>query len=238
MTIHAATLNKEPFQRVSQDGSGEIIAKLLQLHTTDQLHELTLLNIYKEVPISAAARAIRFADNAICCQTNETQARAIEYIKETIIKNPHLQHDLHASACYCPETREVALSDFSYIEMLTDKRSSIRVRMHIPMKVLIEAGTNKIPGRMLDLSLAACAVDLANGGLLGNLKYVHINLAMPPARAGMEAGKLRVMARLTKTFQKERLLSCVFHFEHSKSSEEQIGKLVAMRQMEIIRELK
>jgi hypothetical protein len=131
----------------------------------------------------------------------------------------------------------VALSDLSYVEVLSDNRSTIRVRMHVPLKVLIEAGTNKINGRMLDLSLKGCAVDIVDGELFKNLSYAHLNIDLP-AKAGKETLKLRVGAKLTKVFQQNRLCSCIFLFDHGKGTEEQIGKVIAQRQIEIIRELK
>lgn len=238
MTSKSDFLNKEQFHIISHDYiGGEIIDKLLRLHKIKPLQELQLLNFYKEVPISAPARSIRFADNTIFCRTNDTQSRAIDFSRGSIIKTPHLQHDIYASASYCPETREVALSDLLPAEVPSDNRSSIRVRMHVPMKVLIEAGTNKINGRMLDLSLGGCAVDIADGELLGNLKYMNINIDIP-ASTGREPHKLRVMVKLGKVFQHKKLCSCIFIFEHNKISEDQIGKLITQRQLEIIRELK
>jgi len=229
-------LNKDPLH-FKADAGMEIFDELLKLHNAKLIHSGQLLNYYKEVPISGPANSIRFEDNKIFCRTNETQSRAIYLSRDTVISFTSLPHDIHAAAHYNTETTEVTLSNLSLVDVLANRRESIRVRMHIPHSVTIEVGPHKINGRLQDLSLVGCAINIADGERLGNFVYMHIQLDVP-LKTGLEPVGLRIAANLTKVFQDNKLYTCIFLFDHNKSSEAQIGKIVAMRQMEIIRELK
>lgn len=234
--LSEAVTYKNPLH-FKDDTGMEIIDTLLRLHSTKPFHSAQLLNYYKEVPVSGAANSIRFEDNKIFCRTNETQSRAIYLSRETIINFTGHQHDIHAAAHYNTETMEVSLSDLSLVDVLANRRESIRVRMHIPYSVSIEAGPHKINGRLQDLSLAGCAVNIADGECLANFVYMYIQLAVP-LKTGLDPVNIRVPAKLIKVFQDNKLFNCIFMFDHNRCSEDQIGKIVATRQMEIIRELK
>ncbi|GCF86835.1 hypothetical protein GSbR_34350 [Geobacter sp. SVR] len=135
-----------------------------------------------------------------------------------------------------PDTREVALSDFSYAEVLSDLRLSIRVRMHVPLAVSIWAGTTECRGRMLDCSLNGCAVEILDRALLGAFSYFRLTFETR-LKTGKEAIKAEIMVKLVRIVPHDKLFRCIFAFEHDRSSEWQIGRLIALRQAEIIREL-
>lgn len=218
------------------DSGNEIIEKLLSLHTAKPFRSAQLLNYYKEVPISGAAHDIRFEDDSIFCRTNDIQTRVIALTRETILNFTSLPHYIHATADYSHESREVALSGFSLVDVLSHRRESIRVRMHIPHSVVIESGHARLKGRLHDISLDGCAINIADSGQLDK-QYVQIQIDVP-LKPGLAPVQVKVAAKLIRTVKENNICSCVFVFEHNKSSEDQIGKIVAMRQMDIIRELK
>ncbi|OGT97414.1 MAG: hypothetical protein A2079_01720 [Geobacteraceae bacterium GWC2_48_7] len=228
--------NYEQHHHVRLDGDTTVMDELVRLQETKQLHGLQLLNYYKEVPITGTASDFRIFENTLFCRTNEAQARIIEFSKNTILKSENLQNHVYASAEYDPETREVALTDFSYVELLSRKREAIRVRMHIPLTVLIESGARNFKGRLIDLSLDGCAIDVATHELEDTKAYSYLNINMP-LKTGLEQIKVRVMASFLKASQHFRLSRCIYLFEHDMYSENQIGKQIALRQGEILREL-
>lgn len=227
----------ELFNHVPLDGDTTVMDELFRLQETKKLQGLQLLNYYKEVPISATVSNLRISEGTLFCRTNETQARIIEFTKHSILKSENLQHHIYAAADYNSDTREVALSDFSYVDVLSKNREAIRVRMHIPLTVLIESGPRNFRGRLIDLSLDGCAIDVATHELEDSKAYSYLNIEMP-LKTGREQIKVRVMASFLKANQQQvRLSRCIFLFKHDKS-EDQICKLIALRQGEIIRELK
>lgn len=234
--MEPALINKNPLHFIT-DSDMDIIEELHRLHRTKPISNAQLLNYYKEVPISGAATSIRFDEDKIFCRTNETQSRAISLCKDTFVSFTGLPHDIHAKAHFCTESMEVTLSDLTLVKVAAIKRSSIRVRMHIPHSVIVEAGPHKLNGRLFDISLAGCAINISDHTPLGTFTHMQIQLTVP-LKTGAPPVTVRVAAILSKTFQENKLYTCIFMFDHNKSSEDQIGKIVAMRQMEIIRELK
>jgi|GEM_PF-746916 len=225
-----------PFQHSNLAGA-IVWDELMRLKEGKQLQELQLLNYYKEVPILTTGKNVRFSENCLFCSTSEAQARIIEFTEHTVIKSKHLLHHIHASAHYNADTREVRLSDFSYVDVLPECRQSIRVRMHLPSVVLIETGPKQFKGRLIDLSLDGCAIDIGSSELEDSKVYAYLNIEAP-LKENQERIKGRVMARFLKAEQRNSKLSrCVFLFLHDKASENIIAKLIALRQGEIMREL-
>lgn len=220
---------KEHFRLLEHDREGAILKELLRLLRQHPLPDVQLLNYYKEVPVFSPARIVYLFGDTLICHAGEAQARAIGFSKETVIRAAPLKHDVYASAHFDPVTREVTLSDFCYVEVLSERRAAIRVRMQAPPEVVIEAGPGRFTGRMLDLSLHGCAIEIADRKLLGSFTYFYLNLETP--------FKARLLSRLMRVEGDTRRLRCVFLFEHDRRSEDQVGRLIAQRQAEIIREL-
>ncbi|MDD2273654.1 MAG: PilZ domain-containing protein [Desulfuromonadaceae bacterium] len=195
-----------------------------------------LLNYYKEVPLSAPARILEVSESGVVCRTSELQARAIEYSEYTIIQGAPFRHHVYANALYDKESGNLALSALQYVEVHSNRRKSVRVRMQVPPLIGLEAGATKFSGRMLDLSLDGCAVNIPDRDLLGNFSFFYLTIAMP-LKPQQPPGTTRLLAKLAKVYQHNRLFRCIFLFEHDKSSENQIGMLIARRQTDIIREL-
>lgn len=228
--------DNEHFCLFEQTGSSAVTDDLLALGRLQPLPVIQFLNYYKEVPVFAAATVLEVADNELICRTNEAQTRVIEFSGYTILKGAPFRHHVHARAHVDPDAGTVVLSDFNYVEVYPDRRTSVRVRMQVPPVVGIEAGATSFNGRLLDLSLDGCAVNIADREPLGNFSFFYLTIDMP-LRPHQEAVKPRVMAKLAKVNEHNKLFRCIFLFEHDKSSENQIGMLIARRQTEIIREL-
>jgi hypothetical protein len=214
-----------------QDG---IMTELLRLCQMRPQPDIRFLNYYKEVPVCGAATMLEVRDETLVCRTGELQARAINLSRHTIIKASPLKHDVYAEAAYDADAGLVILSGFSYAEVFSDRRASVRVRMHVPLSVVIEAGADAIKGRLQDISLTGCAIDITDKAQLGKFSFFYLNLATPSLRNGTAA---RIMIRLVNAAPNGAVCRCVFVFEHDKRSEDQIGSLIAQRQAEIIREL-
>lgn len=209
---------------------------LFKLSGLVALPEVQFLNYYKEVPVSAVARILRVGENRLVCRTSEVQTRAIEFNGYTIIEGAPFSHHVYANAQCDTDTGEIALSDFNYADVHSNRRTSVRVRMQVPPVIGVEAGATKFYGRMMDLSLAACAVTIADRKLLERFSFFYLSIPMP-SLTNQAPAMTRIMAKLAQVHQHNRLFRCIFLFEHDKSSEDRIGMLIARRQAEIIREL-
>ena len=177
-----------------------------------------------------------FGDTLIC-RSNPTQTRALKVSHYTIIRSSKLEHDVYANAAYDAETDEITLSEFSYVELLPDRRNTLRVKIGGLFQVPVEAGTTTFTAKLKDLSLGGCALEVPDKALLGNFTYFYLNLSFPLQNQPVPQ-KLRVMARLLRYESNDKPCRCILLFEHDRRSEDLIGRYIAQRQAEIIRELK
>lgn len=215
---------------------GEILDLLLKL-SQKRPHDLIFFNYYKEVPISSAAEVLYLFGDTLICRSNPTQTRALKASRYTIIRSPKLEHDVYASAAYDAATDEITLSEFSYVELLPDRRNTLRVKIGGLFQVPVEAGTTTFTAKLKDLSLGGCALEVPEKALLGSFTYFHLNLSFT-LQGQTTPQKLRIMARLLRFESDAQPCRCIMLFEHDHRSEDLIGRYIAQRQAEIIRELK
>ena len=234
--VNTEVLDNNYFCLLEESGDCSVGDDLYKLSSLKHLPEVQLLNYYKEVPVFASAKILTVGENMIVCSTSEVQARAIEFNGYTIIKGAPFQHHVYANTHYDAETGNITLSNLNYAEVHSNRRTSVRVRMQVPPEVFLEAGASKFKGRLLDLSLAGCAVNIPDQKLLENFSFFYLSINMP-TKVHKTPTLTRVMVKLARVHQHNKLFRCIFMFEHDKSSENQIGMLIAQRQTEIIREL-
>lgn len=104
-------------------------------------------------------------------------------------------------------------------------------------QVPVEAGTTSFTAKLKDLSLGGCALEIPDKVLLGNFTYFYLNLSFI-LQDQSAPQKLRIMARLLRFENDANPCRCIMLFEHDRRSEDLIGRYIAQRQAEIIRELK
>ena len=215
---------------------GEILELLLQ-SSQQGSHDLQFFNYYKEVPISSAAEILYVFGDSLVCRSNQTQTRAIKSSRLTVIRSPRLANDIYASAEYSSETDEIILSEFAYVEVLPERRTTLRVKIGGLFLVPVEAGTTTFTAKLKDLSLGGCAREVPDKALLGTFSYFYLTFSLElKNKTGPQ--KIRVMSRLLRFESDEKPYRCILLFEHDRRSEDLIGMYIAQRQAEIIRELK
>ncbi len=213
------------------------ILELLLSFSQKTSHDLKFFNYYKEVPITSAAELLYVFGDTLACRSNQTQSKAIKLSKFTIVRSSQFKHDIYATAAYNEESDEITLSEFAYVEVLPDRRNTLRVKIGGLFLVTIEAGTNSFVAKLKDLSLGGCAIEIPDKALLGSFTYFHLNFSFA-LQGRQEPHKLRIMARLLRFESDSTPCRCIFLFEHDLRSEDLIGRYIAQRQAEIIRELK
>lgn len=221
---------------LDRGGPGEILDLLLSFSQKPS-HDLKFFNYYKEVPITSAAELLYVFGDTLLCRSNQTQSRAIKLSHYTILRSPALEHDIYATAEFVEDTNEISLSEFSYVDVLPDRRNTLRVKIGGLFLVSVEAGSDTFTAKLKDLSLGGCAIEVSDRSLLGTFTYFHLTFSFP-LQNQPEPQKLRVMSRLLRFETEGNPCRCIFLFEHNLRSEDLIGRYIAQRQAEIIRELK
>ncbi|NJD37092.1 MAG: hypothetical protein FIA89_02035 [Geobacter sp.] len=227
---------EDQLRLLDRGAPGEILELLLAFAQKER-HDLQFFNYYKEVPIASAAELLYLFGDSLVCRTNQTQSRAVKLSRYTILRSRTLPHDVYATAEYTEDTDEITLSEFSYVEVLPDRRNALRVKIGGLFQVPVEAGPDRFTAKLKDLSLGGCALEIPDKTLLGNYRYFYLNLAFQ-LQGQTTPQQLRIMARLLRFESQEKPCRCIMLFEHDRRSEDLIGRYIAQRQAEIIRELK
>jgi len=229
--------HNEYCRQIEDDCDDNVIEILLAIVSAEKPTEVRFLNFYKEVPIVSPATITYAFEDTLSCRASEVQARAITFSNNTIIQSAALKHDVFAKAIYQPDTKEVVISDLMYVEVYSERRTSVRVKMDSLFPLVIEAGPTQFNGKLRELSLHGCAVDIPDPQLMGNFKFFYLNMDMP-FMTFKGTHKARIMAKFVRGEQNVRSYRCILTFEHDNTTEDQIGRLLTQRQTEIIRELK
>lgn len=227
---------EEQLRLLDRGAPGEILEKLLSISGAKG-SSLQFFNYYKEVPVAAAVEVLYLFGDSLVCRSNQTQSRAIKTSCYTVIRSKQLPHDVYAKAEYCAESDEITLSEFSYVELLPDRRNALRVKIGGLFQITVEAGPERFTAKLKDLSLGGCALEVPDKALLGSYRYFYLNLAFQ-LQGQAAPQQLRIMARLLRFESQENPCRCIMLFEHDRRSEDLIGRYIAQRQAEILRELK
>lgn len=198
---------------------------------------LLFFNYYKEVPVSSPVEILYVFGDTLACRTSEIQSRAIRSSRYTIVRSPQLGRDLYAGAEFKEETNEVVLSDFSYVEVLPDRRVTLRVKVGGLFRLTVEAGSDSFEASLKDLSLGGCALEFSDKNMLGRFSYFYLNFSFE-LKSRPQPQQLRIMARFLRFEEEGPPARGIFLFEHDKRSEDLVGMYIAQRQAEILKELK
>ncbi len=166
----------EQMRLLGQGAPGEILDRLLKI-SQESILGLQFFSYYKEVPISSRGEVLYLFGDTLICRTNPAQTRAIRQSRYVILRSDRLDKDVYATATYNEETDELTLSDFAYVDVMPDRRNSIRVKVAGFFQVVIEAGTEQFKGKLKDLSLGGCAIEIPDRALLAAFSYFKINFS-------------------------------------------------------------
>lgn len=226
---------EEQLRLLERGAPGEIQEFLIRFGQQSG-NQLQFFNYYKEVPISSNAELLYVFGETLAFRSNGTQSKAIKSSCYTIIRSPKFEHDIYARAEFNADTDEITLSEFSYVEVLPDRRNTLRVKIGGLFRVQVEAGPDQFTAKLKDLSLGGCALEVPDKALLKTFTYFYINFSFTLKNRPDQ--QLRVLSRLLRFESDGCPCRCIMLFEHDHRSEDLIGTYIAQRQSEIIRELK
>lgn len=196
---------------------------------------LTLLNIYKELPISNSATIFDIKSKNIEFRTVPLQLAAMSYCNEAVIMAPFLNCSVLGRVVYLDTTHQlVSLGDFAYAEVHVDKRTAVRVRMKVPINVNLHADGTRISGVMRDVSLGGCCVTTTVGSLVESCTTLTLHLKMIHNNAVLET---HIPTRVVRV-EGGPPFNCAMAFDHTAETEKVLSAFIYQRQLEIIRELK
>ena len=212
---------------------GESIIEILCAVKEDKCeNDIKLLNYYREVPINFGASIDHIEHGMVEMTIHPLQAVLMQEQKETLIRSGHFEHDVVAKVNKAgAEKRFAFLTSFSYVQILSDRRSQIRVEVAEKIDVSFRSGQLQLQGMLKDISLGGMAIT-AQGkqGLEENIKG--------KATLSLGGKSLEIQGILLRITDSPPQKSVVIQFTPDSKSEEIISHFIFQTQSEIIRELK
>ncbi len=203
--------------------------------------QFSMLNYYKEIPVSYDASLLSVENEMAEFQIHEYQAKVIKLEHQALIYCPdkNLFHDdLLAEAFYVsvPKKR-VILRKFGFAKIRSDMRRFVRVVLDRPVAVDFILENDILSGTIRDISLGGAAVAIASKELLVPGSAVNVIAKLPDysSKSVIEVGLTGTVVRVNGDAAP---YICLLEFHPEKHSQQQIAYFVNQRQVEIIKELK
>jgi len=220
------------------DDQQSIIGLMNNIYAADPTAEFTFLNIYKELPITSSSKIFELKGNSVEFVTSATQFSIMNETHEVLIQSNLLAKSVIGKVKELDNRRmQVTLGDFSYAEVHSDQRSSVRVRLKLPMQLQMVVDGNNLSGVINDISLGGVLVRTFSGSFLEKAKSIAIKIKLLH-NATHEVMEALIPSRLVRIEKKDMEARCAMVFEHTPQSEKVLSTFIYQRQLEIIKELK
>lgn len=203
--------------------------------------QFSMLNYYKEIPVSYDATLLCVENEMAEFQIHEYQAKVINLERHTMIFCPDkelFKDDILAEVFYISvPKKKVILCKFGYAKIRSDMRRFVRVVLDRPVAVDFILENDILSGTIKDISLGGAAVAVASKELLVPGSDVNVIAKLPDnsSKAVIEVGLTGTVVRVNGDAAP---YICLLEFHPEKHSQQQIAYFVNQRQVEIIKELK
>jgi len=214
------------------------IEQFQEILALDRAPALTLINIYKELPITHPASISDIRGKHLELATSELQLAAILHCNEVYIRSPHFDLPILGQMESIDIRRGlVRLSNFSYAELQSENRETVRVRFKRPTNIIIHCGLNRFSGVIHDISLGGCSINTLVRKGLDDAQEIAIELKVVDKSTGLP-NCTRIPSSIIKISGDSAPFKCIFSFNHTNQSERFLSVLINQRQLEIVKELR
>ena len=148
--------------KVKKSGVTKSIVAKFALATSDE-QDITLLNVYKGVPISYAATVIRVINDRLTVKVHKNQALCLNIEGQTYIQTLLFDRPIKAKVMSVNTAEQIAiLTDFTFADPSIGKRTSIRVGMeheeHTSVTIISKNSDMRLLGRLNDISATGIGI--------------------------------------------------------------------------------
>jgi hypothetical protein len=206
----------------------EVLTAIMQKKLSN---DLSLLNYYKEIPISFGA-TVDYVERAFTELTvHHTQALAIMHQKMTFLKSAHFRHDVLAKVQRVQiEKDRIFLAQYSYVQIRAERRQDVRVKMTNSIDVAFQCEALLIKGLLNDISIGGMSLLAGQSGVEeGSLGKVTLCL---------DGTKLEIPGTILRILDVGTSKKYLIKFETTHHVEDVLSRFIFQIQNEIIRELK
>jgi hypothetical protein len=215
-----------------QKDEESIIEILLAIKDDKFANDISLLNYYREVPINFGASIDHIEKGLVEMTVHQLQAALMQQQKETLIRSGHFKHDVVAKVSKAGSEKKFAfLINFSYVQILSDRRAHIRVSVAENIDVSFRANQLQLQGKLQNISIGGVSITAPdNPGFDENIKG-KVTLSL-------RGNKLEFPGVILRIHDAPPQKSFAIQYTPDGKSEGIISNYVFQTQSEIIRELK
>jgi c-di-GMP-binding flagellar brake protein YcgR len=220
------------------EDQAEIFAAFKSALAGKNLPPLKLINYFKGLPLIYSAAVAAVERDILDLDVQPQQAVAMTNDHYTLIRCKLFTHDIAAHVQYVNVPRHAAsLSKLRFVEIMAERRSSIRLELAHPTQAAFPFQGQDMPGRVSDISTSGAAISIDEYLDMppGSETTLHFML---PDLAQNKLFPLKVEARLVHIEGGASPYICSFAFCPGNLVEQQISRYIFQRQIEIIRDLK
>lgn len=218
----------------------EILETFERIKKGELKNDIYLLNYYKGVPVSYEASIIDVdrEKETVFFHVHKNQLVVMGMDKRTLIRSSHFRHDMVADVNYVRQRKkEVALMNFIYVDILSDKRNFVRVEVDETVELKVFFDNRAVTGRCIDLSLKSIAAIIDDGGELLAAAPDLVRICADLVTENFSQ-RVEVDARIFKVGEEDGRWKAIFELYPDKKTEPLISQYLVQKQIELVRELK
>lgn len=225
-------------QKSLHEDLSAIIAGFKEIIDQNLSVKCKLINYYKGLPLSYAATPVELHQGTLELDVNQQQAAALESSKYAFLKCDHFNSAILAEVQRVNVPKMMAsVRNFSYVEILAERRTALRLELLPRSDAEIVIGTETITGKLRDVSLGGFSIIPATPCNLEPGMAVTLKLVLPNLLQGRD-DRFQTHAYHVETITREEYDVCRFSFQADQQIENLISRFIFQRQVEIIKELK
>lgn len=234
--------SKKPYEERIVSSKMDDLQSILYLFEQLSRHRdgrsIKMTTPYKEIPIATSGEILKLHGSKAIFRANELQLSAINACKETVISSDLLPvHLLGRLVDMDIQESTVTLNNFSYAEVYTSFRKTVRVRLPKPLNVVMQAGQSTISGMIQDISYGGCGMHTLTTAGLDHAEGVSLKLKLfePGTFQVMEA---EVPSQVVRVINEHPPFKVALRFQHNPHSEKVVSHFIHQRELEIVKELR
>lgn len=220
------------------EDQADIISALKQELAKNPKFSIRLINYYKGMPVSYPARLIEVEQSTIEVDVYPQQAVIMYDQHYTFIRSDVLKHDLYANVQYVNVKRRAAsLGKLSYIEIMAERRSYIRMELDDPQHAHFMTSDGIVTGELTELSIIGACLRINQPCSLEINDDITLTFMLHNIAQNLNYN-VSTSARLVNIRGDTFPRYYAFTTTPDKNVDRQIAQYIFQRQIEIIRGIK
>jgi len=201
---------------------------------------IKLLNFYKGIRISTAARIVKISNDLVYVSIEKIQGYAMKLEQSVVIQGANMPFDILANVKIVDVGKKIAvLSNFEPLQASGNNRQYIRIQSDHRMHVTITAAKSVMSGTILDISIKsiACKLSVSKVPLvLGSNVNLQFNLPLDRFDGGMVT--MVVPGSLQYIHESEEFTKVVVDLNLAEPYESYLIEYIYARQQALVNEIK